>query len=160
MISVRKALASDLRRIEELLSSARLPTDGIERHLSTFFVADHDGEIIGVGGLEHCGEGVGLLRSFAVVPAFRNQGIAAQIFGQIFADARELGIKILYLLTNTSQNYFAKRSFAAVARDQAPEPIRRTSQYAAEPRCSTATLMLRRIEDGGDNAPCNPDLGR
>lgn len=148
MIPIRKALAPDLRGIEELLSSAQLPTGDIERHLSTFFVADHDGAIVGVGGLEHCGEGVGLLRSFVVAPAFRGRGIAARIFERVFAGARESDIAVLYLLTSTAQDYFAKRGFAPMARDQAPEPIRRTSQYAAEPRCSTATLMRRRIEDG------------
>jgi N-acetylglutamate synthase-like GNAT family acetyltransferase len=148
MISVRKALASDLRRIELLLSSAQLPTGDIERHLSTFLVADNAEEVIGVGGLENCGNGIGLLRSFVIAPEFRNQGIAAQIFEQVSADARKLNISVLYLLTNTAQDYFAKRGFTPMARDQAPAPIQQTSQYATEPRCSTATLMFLRLEDG------------
>ena len=148
MILIRKALAPDLRRIEEVLSSAQLPTGDIERHLSTFFVADHDGAIVGIGGLEHCAEDIGLLCSFAAAPEFRNQGIAARIFERVSANARQSDITVLYLLTNTAQDYFAKRGFAPMTRDRAPEPIRRTSQYAAEPRCSTATLMRRRIEDG------------
>lgn len=148
MISVRKALVSDLRKIESLLSSAQLPTGDIERHLSTFFVADSAGEIIGVGGLENCGSGVGLLRSFVVAPKFRNQGIAAQLFAETFSAARQWGISALYLLTTTAQDYFARRGFALVARDEAPAPIRQTSQYATEPRCNTAALMFRRLEEG------------
>lgn len=148
MISVRKALASDLRGIEFLLSSAQLPTGDIERHLSTFLVADNAGEIIGVGGLESCGNGIGLLRSFVITPQFRNQGIAARILEQVSADARKLGISALYLLTTTAQDYFAKRRFTLMARDQAPAMIRQTSQYATEPRCSRAALMFRRLGDG------------
>ncbi|MFO1371880.1 MAG: arsenic resistance N-acetyltransferase ArsN2 [Candidatus Competibacteraceae bacterium] len=145
MVSIRKALALDLRRIELLLSSAQLPTGDIERHFSTFFVAVHAEEIIGVGGLENCGDGMGLLRSFVVAPEFRNQGIAARILEQVLADAGKSGISALYLLTATAQDYFAKRGFARMARDDAPIPIQQTSQYANEPRCSTATLMCNRI---------------
>lgn len=145
-ISVRKSLASDLRGIELLLSSAQLPASDIERYLSTFFVADNGYQIIGVGGLENCGSGIGLLRSFVVAPEFRNQGIAARMFAQVAAAARQLGISALYLLTNTAQDYFAKRGFTRMARDDAPAPIRRTSQYANEPRCGAATLMLCQLE--------------
>ncbi len=60
----------------------------------------------------------------------------------------KLNISVLYLLTNTAQDYFAKRGFTPMARDQAPAPIQQTSQYATEPRCSTATLMFLRLEDG------------
>ncbi len=153
MISVRKALASDLGSVEFLLSSAQLPTGDIERHLQTFFVAGNAGEIIGVGGLENCGNGIGLLRSFVIAPEFRNQGIAARILEQVLADARQLGISALYLLTNTAQDYFAKRGFTRMARDDAPAPIRQTSQYANESRCGAATLMFRRVEEGqGDHS--------
>lgn len=144
MVSIRNALISDIDAIERLLSAADLPTEGIEDHLTTFFVADDGGGLSGAGGLENCGEGVGLLRSFVVAPSFRNQGIAVQMLERVCAEADALGISTLYLLTTTAQDYFAKRGFTSMARDAAPPPIRQTSQYASEPRCSAATLMCRK----------------
>jgi amino-acid N-acetyltransferase len=63
----------------DLLSACQLPTQdltpGMLRH---FLVARQGDRVIGVIGLEICGQD-GLLRSLAVAQDFRRQGIAARL---------------------------------------------------------------------------------
>jgi amino-acid N-acetyltransferase len=129
MVTIRTATKSDIPAIDSLLLASQLPAGGAKESVANFFVAEDKGKLVGVGGLENCGGNVGLLRSFAVLPEYRNQGIAKQLYEQVIAHARQSGISNLYLLTTTAQDYFARFGFAAIARSKAPEAIRNTQQF-------------------------------
>lgn len=147
MLTIRTATSSDVPAIESLLLASQLMTDGMKESLANFFVAEDKGTLAGVGGLEDCGGKLGLLRSFAVLPAYRNRGIAKQLYEQVIAHARQSGITGLYLLTTTAQDYFARFGFAAMARASAPEAIRNTQQFRG--LCpDSAVLMFRSLMTG------------
>lgn len=129
MVTIRTATKSDIPAIDSLLLASQLPTGGAKESVANFCVAEDKGKLVGVGGLENCGGNVGLLRSFAVLPEYRNQGIAKQLYEQVIAHARQSGISNLYLLTTTTQDYFVRFGFAAIARSKAPEAIRNTQQF-------------------------------
>ncbi len=144
MIMIRKVIADDIPIVETLLVSAQLPREGVADHYANFFVAEIDGKIVGAGGLENCGEGVGLLRSFVVLPDYRNQGIASKLYSEVLEHCRHLGVSALYLLTTTAQGYFAKLGFVPIARAKAPLPIQRTQQFSQ--LCpNSAALMYRSL---------------
>jgi len=147
MVNIRTATISDIPAIESVLLASQLPSDGVKEHVANFLVAEDEGKLAGVGGFENCGAGVGLLRSFAVLPEQRNRGIAKQLYQQVITHARRSGISGLYLLTTTAQGYFAKLGFASIARARAPEAIRNTQQFR-ELCPDSAALMFRSVAAG------------
>lgn len=51
---IRPAGDADLAGIEQLLTENDLPLDGVRAALGTFVVAEADGDLVGVAGLEIC----------------------------------------------------------------------------------------------------------
>lgn len=146
-ITLRPAHDVDVARIEALLAMAQLPTDGLAQCYGDFVVAEAAGTIVGAGGMERCGAGAALLRSFVVAPAHRGQGIARRMHDALVQRARATGIDTWYLLTTTAQDYFARLGFSAVARDSAPPDIRATQQFRQ--LCPASALLMRRaVVDG------------
>ena len=116
---IRRATATDLTRIEQLLVASGLPTAGVAEALCSFLVAEHDGALVGVVGVEQCGEH-GLLRSTAVDPAWRSRGLGRQLVERAIAEAEAKGVKALYLLTTTAERYFPCFGFTLTTRDAVP----------------------------------------
>ena len=137
--TVRPATADDLDRVRELLAANALPLDGIPPSLSGFLVAEDGDRIIGVAGVEDCGE-YGLLRSAAVAPEARNRGVGRRLVEQLIAGAREDSRRGLYLLTTTAAHYFPAFGFVETARETVPESVRVTKEFA-EACPASATVM-------------------
>lgn len=156
MKKIRKASISDLPSIRALLESSNLPADDVEVHLNHFYVAQDDGKIIGASGLEGCGDGAALLRSFAVTPEYRNLGIGKQLYQHVIEYAQELGISSLYLLTTTAQGYFSNLGFTLLPREKAPGSIQRTRQFS-ESCPSSAALMFKPLMQEGDLPSGSPE---
>ncbi len=89
---VRAATRNDLDQILALVGGAGLVTTGVAEHIDGFFVADDRGAIVGSAGLE-THDGVALLRSVAVAPALRGQGVGARLVRAALGSARERGIR-------------------------------------------------------------------
>ena len=138
--AIRRASVQDLGAIETLLTANNLPLDGVREALPSFLVAEADGRIVGVVGMEYCGE-YGLLRSTAVDAAWRNRGIARRLVEQIIAHAEAHGTRALYLLTTTAERYFPSFGFQATARDAVPEAIRATGEFRGA--CPESATVMR-----------------
>lgn len=138
--TIRRAHEEDLARIEQLLVASSLPLDGVPEALSGFSVAEDDGKLIGVVAVEPCGD-YGLLRSAAVEPSARNQGIGGQLVKHAIDEARSQGFRSLYLLTTSAENYFPAFGFEKVSRETAPDSIRQHVQFR-EACPASATVMV------------------
>lgn len=140
-ISLRGASADDLPAVEDLLTKSSLPVEGITDSIGSFVVAESDGRVVGVGGVERCGK-YGLLRSVAVDPAARGRGVGAAIIERLIGDSEESGLRALYLLTTTAENYFPSFGFDRTPREAVPNEIQQTAEF--RDICpSSATVMLR-----------------
>ncbi|MDQ2767020.1 MAG: GNAT family N-acetyltransferase, partial [Gemmatimonadota bacterium] len=95
--TLRSAVIGDLPDIERLLVASSLPVIGVAEALGTFVVAESDGRLVGVIGLEICGE-YALLRSTAVAPDWRDRGLGRRLVERIIAEAEAQGVCALYLL--------------------------------------------------------------
>jgi hypothetical protein len=51
-MTIRRALDSDLPAIEALLVRSGLPVDGVHDALGSFLVADEEGTLVGIAGVE------------------------------------------------------------------------------------------------------------
>jgi len=142
-MNYRDAKHSDLTVIKELLRTNRLPSDDCEAHLSNFILAEDVDEIIGIGGLETY-DNVGLIRSFVVEPKHRRSGIGKTIFLLIQEKALNLGVNVLFLLTETAEKYFSNFGFSVIPRNQVPNSIKETKQF--KDLCpSSAKVMFREL---------------
>src|SRR5687768_9533615 len=79
---LRPALLSDLPAVERLLVASGLPLDDVRDALPTFLMAEHDGELVGVAGLEVCCDNA-LLRSVAVLPEWRSRGLGRELVTRV-----------------------------------------------------------------------------
>lgn len=136
---IRPAAASDLPAVERLLTDSALPLDGVREALADFVVAESDGALVGVAGLEVCCDDA-LLRSVAVSPEWRSRGVGRQLVTRAIANAESRGLRALYLLTTTAEHYFPSFGFRQITRDDVPESVRETKEFTSA--CpSTATVM-------------------
>jgi amino-acid N-acetyltransferase len=139
--TIRAAEASDLANIEQLLRANSLPIDGVSDALCGFLVAESSGDIVGVVGMEHCGN-YGLLRSTAVDAAWRGRGLARNLVERIIAEAESRGIRALYLLTTTAERYFPSFGFQVTSRDEVPSEIKATGEFLGACPASATVMCL------------------
>jgi len=132
----------DLPGALDLLGRTDLPgKDVAERWGHYFVVREDDARVVAVAGLEVHGED-GLLRSVAVDPEYRGQGLAASLVEAAMARARRLELRSVYLLTTSARGYFARRGFADCPREEAPQAIRESWEFRAG--CPTTAALMRR----------------
>lgn len=142
LLTYRSATPADWPAIEALLLAAGLPLDGAREHLGEFLVGESSGEIRCVGGYERYGD-LALLRSFAVAPRWRGQGIGERVLESIKGRARVHGIGSLYLLTTSAADYFARHGFAAVDRGSVPAALQASREFQGVcPASATCMVAL------------------
>jgi amino-acid N-acetyltransferase len=129
-----------LAAAKALLVDANLPTaDLTERHCEHFFYWGPTATPSGLVGLELLGD-VALLRSLVVSSDARSCGMGTALVQFAENYARSQGVRALYLLTTTAEGFFARRGYAAAARDLAPPAIRATREFAGICPASSAFL--------------------
>lgn len=126
---LRPARAADLPAVVALLEGCGLPTGDVsEAMLASFSVAEADGKIVGVAGLEAFGT-FGLLRSLAVAEDRRGGGLAARLVDWCEAEARRRGVQMAYLLTTTAADYFRNRGYMDEPRAAVPAAVAGHAQF-------------------------------
>jgi amino-acid N-acetyltransferase len=135
--------AGALPYVEALLEANDLPSADVRSKPECFYVAYADGERVGVGGIEFHGS-AGLLRSVVVERLARGGGHGTVLCERLEAVAAEEGVETLYLLTTTAREFFADRGYVEIGRNEAPEAIRGTAEFAD--LCpATAVCMRKRL---------------
>jgi amino-acid N-acetyltransferase len=102
---IRTATKEDTDSIRVLLEHSGLPTSDLMSSKPQFIVACEGGKILGTGALERFGSSA-LLRSVAVAPARRGEGLGRAIVEDLERIARAARITRLILLTQTAQPFF------------------------------------------------------
>lgn len=116
-ITITAATAEDVGAIRRLLLSLGLPDAGVDEHWRTFVVA-RDGEtIVGCGGAEAY-QFAALIRSIAVDAEHRSQGIGRRMVRQLLDRLASRGLREFYLLTTDAEDYFKRRGFKTIDRDE------------------------------------------
>ena len=141
---LRPATLADLRDVERLSMGARLPVDGVAGSLPTFVVAEYNGKLVGVAGLELCGKDA-LLRSVVVAPEWRSRGLGRELVNQVIAEGEARRLRALYLLTTTADEYFPAFGFERTTRDGVPDGVRATAEFRTGCPAS-ATVMRKTLE--------------
>jgi len=130
----------DLPDILALLKRSALPVAGIERHVSTTLVARHDDKIVGCAAVEVYGQ-AGLLRSVAVEPARRSEGLGEQLTKAALELARKRGVRTIYLLTTTASHFFPRFGFTAIPRTELDPALEQSEELRGA--CPARALAMR-----------------
>jgi len=144
-MKTRPARAEDYELIRALLAANALPIEDItETAPIRFFIAeDSSARLGGCIGFETHGRD-GLLRSLAVQPDLRAQGVGGSLVDAVQRTAASAGIGRLWLLTTTASAFFVRSGYEVVNRATAPELIRQSLQFAsicpANAMCMTRAL--------------------
>jgi amino-acid N-acetyltransferase len=129
VIEVRRARASDVRSIRELVrplaGNTLTPKDAVAYYeaLQQFRVAEDPGvpgRIIGCGALHVMWDELAEVRTLAVHPDFARRGLGGQLLDVLIDDARALGMRRIFCLT-FEVGFFTRHGFSPI-RGQAVEP--------------------------------------
>jgi amino-acid N-acetyltransferase len=121
-VTIRAAGAADLPAVRALLEDADLPLDGADAAFEHGVVAVAGDTIAGGAALELSGTD-GLLRSVVVSPLMRGTGIGQALVAAAEGMAAGLGIRDLYLLTETAADWFPRLGYEVLPRAAAPAGI-------------------------------------
>jgi amino-acid N-acetyltransferase len=106
-VTVRRARAADVRDIQRLIEVyaddrivlAKAPV-ALYEDVQEFWVAEQeDGRVVGCGALHVMWEDLAEVRTVAVDPARRGMKIGHRIVAELLANARELGVARVFVLT-------------------------------------------------------------
>lgn len=137
-----RPIAADDASLAAALAAEGLPVDDLTEAGRTFYTfSTLDGATVGYGGLELLGEHV-LLRSVAVLPAFRGTGLGRNIVPLLLYRAYREGARTAWLLTGTAAPFFEKIGFKVVDRQAAPAAVLATRQAAS--LCPASAPLLSR----------------
>jgi amino-acid N-acetyltransferase len=125
-------------RARALLAASCLPVDDLTDPAITLIGAFDRGALVGVVGLQACGDAA-LLRSLAVAVEQRGWGLGTRLVKRVLELA---GARPVWLLTTDARDYFLRHGFSVAARDEAPAAIRATTQFAS--LCPSSAIVMCR----------------
>ena len=140
-VTLRRARRADAASLETLLAAQQLPREGVAEWLEHFWVAEHEGALVGAAGLELY-EDAALLRSVAVAPAWRGSGLGRILTEHTLEDARAAGARDVYLLTTTAEGYFPRLGFTCVAREAAPPTLTASAEFRGA--CPASAVLMHK----------------
>lgn len=143
-LSFQKADQSDLDFIKSVLKSNELPYEDLETSNVELFLTYENSDFVGVIGLEKFDD-AGLLRSMAIAENFRNKGYGKKVCQKLTDYSENIGIKELYLLTCTAEDFFAKIGFEVISREDIPDSIKTTKEFSS--LCPCSAICMKRISD-------------
>ncbi len=117
-------------RAIEILRECSLPhIDLTESSFQDFLGCGSEDNPDGIIGLEQYAED-GLLRSLAITASARNMGCAKALVSKLEAVAESKGIRHLYLLTNTAEDFFLHLGYSVVERQLVSDAIKSTQEFS------------------------------
>ena len=129
------------RKFQDQLRSCNLPADDLDFNRDLVVGYYEGDELIGTGALEIHGN-YALLRSLSVRLGTRGRSIGSSITEYLLNQAASQNIKAVYLLTETAHEFFQRKGFRDVPRDEAPEEVKTSAEFSHLCPASAAVMML------------------
>lgn len=119
-VVVRPARTSDVHRIRDLIDTystdRRLlskATVTLYESVQEFLVAERGTEVVGCGAVHVMWEDLAEVRTVAVAPELRGDGVGSLLLLRLLDRARDLGVKRVFCLTFETQ-FFARHGFVEI----------------------------------------------
>jgi amino-acid N-acetyltransferase len=140
-VALRSAQTMDLPEVLDLLGRSGLPPAGVADALPHFVIAESEGQLVGVVGLELYGSSA-LLRSAAVQESWRGTGVGRTLIERALDLARGRGIEDVFLLTTTAEHYFPRFGFVCVSRDSVADAVEMSAEF--KEACPASATVMRK----------------
>ena len=142
--AVQSCSPSDEPKVRKLLSLVKLPTVGVPDDLAELWtLKDPQGEVMGCVALEIYRD-TALLRSLAVHPERRGEGLGWMLAEMALLRVRQRGLLRVCLLTEHATDFFAEKfGFRPVPRETLPPEVQGSSEY--QRFCGHAVAMALEI---------------
>lgn len=125
----RKATFNDVEQIYDLVSFFAKEGLMLARSRNTLYetlrdmyVAEEDGEILGVGGLHIVWDELAEVRTLAVSKKAQRRHIGANLVKYLIEDGIKLGVKKVFTLTYQDK-FFASLGFKVVTKEDLPQKV-------------------------------------
>lgn len=141
-ITITPAKEADLAAIKSLLAASDLPIAGVDDHWKTFLIARSGEQVVGCGGAEAY-QFAALIRSVAVAPEYRSHGIGRKLVRQLLDRLASRGLREFYLLTTTAEEYFRKRGFKPIDRDEVHPQLLGSHEFQGA--CPDTAVCMRLV---------------
>ena len=141
-IAISAASTTDVDEIKRLLVDSELPTAGVDEHWKTFVVARDGKRMVGCGGSEVYPT-TALLRSIAVLPEYQSCGIGRRLVRELIGRLASRGIMEFYLLTETAEEFFKRRGFKRVDRDEVNPQMLASREF--NDACPKSAVCMRLV---------------
>jgi len=128
--SIGPASGGDFDAIKRLLVASLLPSRDVGETRQRFIVASENGRLIGCAGLQVAGQD-GLVRSMAVHWTRRNAGLGTRLHDRLLFEAVLAGVRTLYVVTTTAEDFFARHGFKKVSAQAVPAELRASDEFTA-----------------------------
>ncbi len=147
---IRKAKISEVPEIRRMLSEFAKAGEVLPRTLADLYsqVRDYsvyredEGPIIGVAALHVTWDGLGEIRSLVVTPERQGQGIGSQLVRSCLEEARQLGLRRVFVLT-ASPDFFQRFGFRLIPREDLPPIVWADCVDCVKfPDCDEIPMML------------------
>ncbi len=140
-MDIRSAQQEDHSAVLQLLQQSDLPQDGLSDHWATTLVARDGSQVVGSAALELYGASA-LLRSVAVEPSRRGQGLGQRLTQAALDLAKQRGVKAVYLLTETAAHFFARFGFRRISRSDVLPEVQRSVEFTHACPKSAQVMMV------------------
>ncbi|EAT58257.1 arsenic resistance N-acetyltransferase ArsN2 [Chlorobium ferrooxidans] len=144
-----QATPDDLPMVQALLRENGLPSEDAGEHLEHFILAKEGDVLVATAGVELLGS-AGLLRSVCVARNCRNRGVAGELCRRMEASAFSAGVRHLYLLTTSAEEYFKRRGYRVCSRESLPAGVKGTAEFRS--LCPASALSMVRDLDGDEQS--------
>lgn len=114
--------------LQDLLKSEKLCYNDIAEDGVTLFGVKIKHVHVGYFGFEQFNQDA-LFRSMLVQPDARKRGYGSLIWNEAKAKLKEMGVKNVFLLTDTAAQFFSKHGFVNIDRESVPESIANTTEF-------------------------------
>ena len=134
----------DDEKFLEALGEVGMPRGDLSASHGVYFAhVDDSGAARGYCGYELLGEEIAFIRSCVVPRPHRGKGVGGAMVGALVDMLAAKGVRELYLFTLDADPFFSRLGFAVIARGEAPDAIRATSQFTME--CCADAVLMRRV---------------
>jgi amino-acid N-acetyltransferase len=123
-----------------LLKKYNLPTEDLDPGKQLFVVEDGD-RVIGTVAVEYDYNNA-LLRSLSVEEEKRSTGTGKELVDFIEDYVQKQGVQTIYLLTTTAADFFSKRGYEIIDRNNVPDFIKNTSEYSVI--CASSSTLMKK----------------
>ncbi|CAG9172617.1 GNAT family N-acetyltransferase [Cupriavidus pinatubonensis] len=130
-ISIRTAMTGEWERIGDILHRTGLMATDVDPFETMFHVAESESMLVGCAGAERLGN-TAIVGPVAVLPEFRDRGIASHLIRTTLMRARASGCRQAVYFSHHCAVFFSRHGFLLMPRDELSPEVRASKTFQRE----------------------------